>query len=123
MSDDLDKLVKDLQIEAELTPRELRGVVGKGAFNVKRDWRKNARGIRHAPRYPLSINYDLDRTDDGYEAVIGPEANAANQGFLGAILEFGGAHNAPGNHGGLALEAEAPRLEQAVHEIAGKHLR
>ncbi len=96
-----------------------------GAVNIKRDWRKNASGIEHAPRYPQSISYDLDRTDYGYEAVVGPEdgtGGGEHQGFLGPILEFGGAHNGPRNDGGQALDAEAPRIEKAIASIVGKHI-
>jgi hypothetical protein len=125
MSDDLDKLAKDLRAEADLTPREVRSVVSRGALNIKRDWRRNASGIEHAPRYPQSIGYDVDRTAFGYEAVIGPESGTGggeHQGFLGDILEFGGAHNGPRNDGGQALDAEAPRFVKAIEDVAGKRL-
>jgi hypothetical protein len=120
---DLDKLAHDLTLEAEITPREVRGTVSKGAVNIKKDWRQRAQGIEHAPRYPLSIGYDdLNRTSTGYEVAIGPEDSAENQGFLGDVLEFGGAHNAPRNDGGQALDAEVPKLTQAIQGIAGKRL-
>lgn len=118
MNDDLAKLVHDLEREAVVTVAEVAKVVSKGALNIKRDWRKRATGIAHAPRYPRSINYDLS----GFTAEIGPEDSPENQGFLGPILEFGGAHNGPRNDGGQALEAEAPRFEKALHDLIGKQL-
>jgi hypothetical protein len=116
--DDLSRLVHDLEQEAVVTAREVTKVVSKGALNIKRDWRKRAQGIAHAPRYPLSINYDLHE----FSAEIGPEDSPENQGFLGPILEFGGAHNGPRNDGGQALDAEAPRFEKALHDLLGKRL-
>jgi hypothetical protein len=122
MSDDLRELILDLEREATLTPQEVRSVVTRGAMNVKKDWRQRATGIKHARRYPASISFDVDRLDNGYQAVIGPEDTEQNQGFLGHVLEFGGAHNAPRNDGGQALDAEAPRFEQAIAEVAGKRI-
>lgn len=120
---DLDKLAHDLTLEAELTPREVEGIVTKGAVNIKKDWRQRARGIAHAPRYPLSIAYDrVEQTPFGYEVAIGPENSGENQGFLGDIFEFGGAHNAPRNDGGQALDTEIPKLVQTIQGAAGKHL-
>lgn len=118
MSDDLERLISDLHAEAVLTDRDVRGVLSKGALNIKQDWRKRAQGIKHAPRYPLSIGYDLK----ALSAVIGPEASADNQGFLGDVLEFGGAHNAPRNDGGQALDAELPRSVKAFGDLLGRHL-
>lgn len=118
MSDDLAKLVHDLEREAVVTAIEVTNVVSKGALNIKRDWRQRAQGIKHAPRYPLSINYDLHE----FTAEIGPEDTPENQGFLGPILEFGGAHNGPRNDGQQALDAEAPRFEKALQALIGRSL-
>lgn len=115
---DLERLAKDLEQEVVVTAAEIKGVVSKGALNVKRDWQQRATGIEHAPHYPRSIGYDLRM----FRAEIGPENTAKNQGFLGPILEFGGAHNAPRNDGGQALDAEGPRFERAIHDLAGKSL-
>lgn len=120
---DLGRLAADLEKEAVITTREVAGVVTKGAVNIKRDWRKRAQGIEHAPRYPISIGFDnVQRTPAGFEVAVGPEDSAENQGFLGPILEFGGAHNAPRNDGQQALDTEAPRFEKAIADLAGKHL-
>lgn len=116
---DLEKLARDLQQEAVVTPAAVRAVVGKGAVNVKKDWRRSAAGIAHAPRYPLSIGYDWIGP---FAVAVGPENTAENQGFLGEVLEFGGAHNAPRNDGQQALDAEAPKFQKAIEDLAGKHL-
>jgi hypothetical protein len=115
---ELDDLARDLMQEAVVTVAEVAAVVAKGALNIKQDWRHRAQGIEHAPRYPQSIGYSVR----GLTAEIGPEDSAANQGFLGPILEFGGAHNAPRNDGGQALDTEAPKFEAAIAALAGKRL-
>lgn len=119
MSDDLEGLARDLMREAVLTPEAVKGVVVKGAVNIRQDWRQRAAGIAHAPRYPASINFDMRGP---YRAEIGPLDSPTNQGFLGDVLEFGGAHNAPRNDGGQALDAEFPRFEKAIDDLAGRHL-
>jgi hypothetical protein len=116
---DLDKLAADLEREAILTPLEVKGAVVKGAVNIKQDWRQRAAGIAHAPRFPQSINFDMRGP---FRAEIGPLDSATNQGFLGEILEFGGAHNAPRNDGGQAMDTELPKFEAAIQALAGKHL-
>lgn len=115
---DLERLAHDLRQEAVVTPAAVRAVVSKGALNIKQDWRQRSQGIEHAPRYPQSINY----TTKGFTAEIGPEDSAQNQGFLGPILEFGGAHNAPRNDGQAALDTEAPKFTAAIAALAGKRL-
>lgn len=117
---DLDDLARDLMCEATITPDKVKAVVFKGAMNIKNDWRERAKGIAHAPRFPQSINFDMRGP---FRAEIGPLDSATNQGFLGEVLEFGGAHNAPRNDGGQALDVEEPRFEQAINDLAGKHLR
>jgi hypothetical protein len=115
---DLDRLAHDLLQEVVVTTAQVKAVVTKGALNVKQDWQQRATGIEHAPRYPRSISYDVK----GLTAQIGPEDSAENQGFLGHILEHGGAHNAPRNDGGQALDAEEPKFVKAIHALAGKRL-
>lgn len=95
----------------------LPAVVSKGALNIKNDWRASASGLKHAPQYPNSINYDISASPDGTSAEIGPDKDKP-QGPLGNLLEFGSANNAPHLDGQRALDAEAPRFEAAVEDLA-----
>lgn len=117
----LEALAADLaRVGAELDERT-RQVVSRGALNVKRDWRDNARASsgRHASLYPASVGYDLEALPGGGTgAVIGPDKDAP-QGALGNLLEFGSAKNPPHNDGGRALAAEEPRFIAAVEQLAG----
>jgi hypothetical protein len=122
---ELSRLVGDLTREATVTPLEARGVVQRGCLNIKQDWRERASGIKHAPRYPQSITYDTRVLAGSVIGEVGPEngtGDSNHQGFLGEILEHGGAHNAPRNDGAAALAAETPRFEAALAALAGRHL-
>ncbi|MEV7358204.1 hypothetical protein [Kitasatospora sp. NPDC091276] len=116
----LEALVADLARAGVQAERGARGVVSKGALNIKRDWQANARASsgRYAPHYPASIGYDLETTPVGTSAVIGPDKGGP-QGGLGNLLEFGSAHNPPHNDGGRALLAEEPRFLAAVEQFGG----
>ena len=96
-------------------------VVTRGAMNVKRDWRANARATagQHARRYPDSVTYDVTYTPVGVSAEIGPD-KARPQGALGNLLEFGSVHNPPHMDGARALAAETPQFLAALAALAGR---
>lgn len=117
---------KELVAEFDSAVRELppkaRKVVSKGSLNIKSDWRRRWHGIAHAPRIPLSISYDITEEPGEIRSEIGPVDGPELQGFLGAIIEFGGIHNAP-NPGGLpALQAEEPRFAQQCEALLAELL-
>lgn len=115
MADDLDRLIADLETAGEQVYRDTTKIVEKGAVNVKREWRKNAKRSAgaHGKRYPRSITYDIyeEAADLAVEAEIGPDKDLP-QGALGNLIEFGSVNNPPNNDGGRALRGEAPRLEE-----------
>ncbi|MBP2583030.1 hypothetical protein J3A78_003508 [Streptomyces sp. PvR006] len=101
-----------------------RGVVARGALNIKNDWRANARatGRRHAKHYPRSVSYTLTPFGrDIVSAEIGPDKGGP-QGALGNLLEYGSVKNPPHNDGGRALAAELPRFEAQVALLAERGL-
>lgn len=95
--------------------------VTKGAVNIKKDWAARWSGMGHAPALPAAVSYDITYGLGGVKAEIGPD-KGRRQGALGNLLEFGSVHNAPRPGGMPALDAEAPRFEQALAEAAGKVL-
>lgn len=110
----------ELAAKAATIDKNAANVVKKGALNIKNDWRAGAKGIRHADYYPRSITYDVDEKPGQTSADIGPldeGPGKGKQGFLGPILEFGGAHNSPGNYMNHAVDAEEPRFVQAIGDI------
>lgn len=117
----LDALIHDLERMQEEGPRQFRGVVSKGAVNIKKDWRRGWSSIAHAPHIPRSIDYDIDGADT-IEAEIGPnEALGPElQGFLGVILTYGNPEgtSAPNDAGQRALDREEPGFVRAVERVA-----
>lgn len=98
-------------------------VIKRGAVNVKYDARKLVRssaGTSHPKWYPSSIDFDLE--DGGLAAEIGPSTGLGKQAFLGKILEYGTATNAPHPHMNPALEREEPRLADAVADAVRRAL-
>lgn len=122
---DVRRLERHLARSIPRIRREARGIVARGAVNVKRDWRSNARasGRKHAGRlYPNTVGYDLAAYGpDLWAATIGPD-KAGPQGPLGAILEYGSVHNPPHNDGGRALAAEMPQFVAQMELLAKRGL-
>lgn len=123
--DGLKALAADLDRAARVAPESARSVVQKGALNVKTDAQKRVSGIAHAPLYPATITYDSWKTEAGAGAEIGPDPEKRvgggphrTPGNLGAIFEYGSVNNAPIPHLAPALEAERPRFERAMQDLA-----
>lgn len=104
---------------AGAAPDESRKVVSKGALNIKNDAKKRVSGLAHAPAYPRAISYDTAASADAAWAEIGPD-KAKRQGALGNLLEYGSVHNAPIPHIRPAADAELPRFEKAMSDLAEK---
>lgn len=117
-ADDLQRLAADLRNARPVTAAKVRGVVQKGALNVKNDWRAAWSGLRHAPSVDEAVTYDVNVTAGGVEAEIGPDKNK-RQGALGNLLEFGSRNNAPIPGGEPALQSEEPRFVKAMEDVAG----
>lgn len=117
----LDELIADLDRAVKLTSPGVLAVVTKGALNVKKDWAQRWSGLSHAPSLGAAVSYDVTYGFGGVKAEIGPD-KARRQGALGNLLEFGSVNNAPHPGGTPALEAEAPRFEKALGDLAEKLL-
>ncbi|MEU4399778.1 hypothetical protein [Micromonospora orduensis] len=115
-SDGLNELRAVLESAADDAVDEGRKVVSKGALNIKKDARRFASGIAHAPAYPSAIGYDVRTAGTTVSAEIGPD-KAKRQGALGNILEYGTVKNAPYAHLGPALDIESPRFVAAVEQL------
>lgn len=121
MADDgtLDGLVLDLGHAAEDIRGKVRPIVSKGALNVKRQLRDEAKASDYFKVAPF-INYDLTDHADEIFAEVGPRKE--HGGALANIAYFGGAR---GGGGTLpdpkeALDAEAPRYVSALEDLIGK---
>ncbi|GIF14788.1 hypothetical protein [Actinoplanes teichomyceticus] len=115
------KLAAQIDHAVEVLPREIRAVVQRGAFNIKRDAQKRIGRGPYLPAYARSISYDSRETPTGAWAEIGPDKDRP-QGPLGNILEYGSPGRAPIPHLAPALAAEAPRFEKALEDVVLKAL-
>ncbi|MEV6696227.1 hypothetical protein AB0M68_03565 [Streptomyces sp. NPDC051453] len=121
---DVRRLERHLARVVPRARRDTRAVVVRGAVNIKKDWKANARATarKHGRHYPRSVGYDMGSYGpDIFMAIIGPD-KGATQGALGNLLEYGSVKNPPHNDGGRALATELPRFEEQLALIAERGL-
>lgn len=118
-SPDLRRLAVDL--DAGVAPVEVRKVVEKGAFNIKNDARQRRSGSRYFPRLASAITYDSGQTPTGSWAEVGPDIERP-QGNLGHIPEYGALRTPPEPYMAPAADAELPKFERAMEDLAAKAL-
>lgn len=121
---DVRRLQRHLARSIPRMRRDARAVTMRGAVNIKKNWRQNARASsgRHAPYYPNAVGFDFAAYGrDIFMATIGPD-KGARQGALGNILEYGSVKNPPHNDGGRALQAELPAFEAHLAQVAERGL-
>ena len=106
---------------AGVAPVEARKVVARGALNVKRDAQHRVSGSQHFPKLARAFSYDSHETPAGGWAEIGPDA-ARPQGNLGFIPEYGSLRTAPRPYMLPAGQAEQPRFEKALQDLAARAL-
>ena len=97
-------------------------VIRKAAMNIKGDWQAAAARSRHF-RIAPTINFDERRRGDVIEAEIGPDRRR-RAARLAGIAHFGGANGGGGTLGDPTrfLDAEAPRMQEALDAIIGEAL-
>lgn len=121
---ELDRLAADLGEVAHKSARPIEKAVAVTARKIKEDWASEARGMAHAPAFPHSISYDINKFG-GFgasviSAEIGPDKGKP-QGALGNLIEFGSRNNAPQGlgHGALQRNEEdfVNGLEKATDDM------
>lgn len=117
----LDELEHVLErVEAD-GPKTWRGIVSRGALNIKTEWRRRWTPIgappHNAPHLARGVGYDTDERATKYSAEIG--VNRLNpQAPLAHFPEYGSPHNPPLPGGLPSLLEEEPRFAQAVAAAA-----
>lgn len=120
---ELDHLAADFHaVPARLIPK-VRGVVSKGAVNIKAQLKRETQGSSYFAKIGPTINYDLVvgefAGDASVEATIGPNPN------LGGAAQLAGAYFGWSRGGGtlpdpaLALADEEPRFVENLAKLAG----
>lgn len=127
---ELRRLQVDLGRVPEAARGQVRRIVQRAAFNIKKDLVEEATGASEAfDRVRYSISYDTYETRDGMEAEIGPElgherGHSKSQGSLAWIAYEGHARTAPvfpDPAGALDREAEAFQ-DYLARAVAGELL-
>jgi hypothetical protein len=95
-----------------------RGVVKKGALNIKNDTRKNVSDHPSWKRLAHTVNFSVAGNAFFSEAIVGYDD--VGQGELAGIYEFGSATRAPHPTLYPAAARELPRFEKALGAVVGK---
>lgn len=118
-SPELRRLTVDLDTAAKVAPEESRKVVSRGALQIKNDARRRRSGSKYFPRLQYAINYETELTATGAWAEVGPD-HGKPQGNMGHIPEYGALKTPPEPYMGPAADAELPRFERAMADLAEK---
>lgn len=119
---ELQQLAADLSKAGSGIAAKVRPAVVKGAVNIKNQMRAEARGSRHFKGGARDIDFSMTSQKvfgvGVIEAEIGPRSGPGQPGSIMNIAYFGtskGGGTVPDPQG--ALDAEAPRFEQALGDI------
>jgi hypothetical protein len=117
-ADEIFELANDLGAAPAKVASALYDTFKEQGEEFAKDWRKNAEANfhSHAKKYPSSITSET-RVGMGITVETGPEDSAANQGFLGRILEFGGERSPAYLDGLRALGPADARLMRVAGKI------
>lgn len=116
------EFAKELEVAAQNAPRRVRGVVKKGANNIKRSWSASAATSRHFGQIAPTISYDIRGGGDlgslTIEAEIGPDKRRRSA-RLANIYIFGTSRGGgTGQDPQSFLDAEIPAFEKYLADIA-----
>lgn len=111
MSESLREIAGELRAAGRTLMPQVRGVIAKGAVNIKGQLRDELAGSAHFGQAASAVSYDIDMSGDRVEASIGAVTEGRVVGDLGAIAYFGGSHGGGGTvadpEGALLAEFEA----------------
>ena len=121
-SADLTSLIAALAKAPDEATDAARGVLQKGALNVKRALNQQAANSPHFRGMAGSVTYDMEIRRHSITAEIGPDKDRRG-GALGNLFFFGGA-NGGGGTGDLdaPLREEEPKMVKFLDEAMGKLL-
>ena len=108
-----------------LNPKMTR-TINRAAMNIQADWRRRAQSLNPpgsaSSKYPSTIRKTAGHFTSAHVYTISVEPAPRGQGKLGAILEYGGAHNAPQRSNVAAAKAEAPELAKWMAKLAAESI-
>lgn len=101
-------------------PTQVQAVLGKAGTNIKTGVRRRWSGMKHLPKLPGLVSYDVSAKLGGYAVEVGPAH--IGQGELANVAEFGTVNNAPRPALAPELDLEAPKVEAALAALVDKLL-
>lgn len=108
----------DLLIEAPgVAVKDARQVVAKGLLNIKTDARRRRSGSKYFPALERAITYESQATPTGATGEVGPD-HGKPQGEMGHIPEYGSLKTPAEPYMRPAAEAELPRFEKSMADLA-----
>lgn len=117
MTDDLHRLVVDLEQSAARADVDARKLLQVAAFEAKADWQRRWSGIRGLQHLAAAVTYDLSAMPTGASVEIGPDPSR-KQGPLDTIVEYGTSTLPPIRPvAGVVLETAAQRLASYLGSI------
>ena len=120
-SADLTSLIAALAKAPDEATDAARGVLQKGALNIKNALNQQAAGSRHFKGMAGSVTYDTEIHRHSITAEIGPDKDRRG-GALGNLFFFGGANGGGTGDLDAPLREEEPRMAKFLDEAMGKLL-
>lgn len=103
----------DLEYADEVLVDKTERVVGRGCFQIKKDWKQRWTGFAHIPHLPNAIRYDVTTEHDVVNGDVYIDEHK-RQGPLGGIIAWGLGDNAPLPGPLEAIATEEPKFQQAL---------
>lgn len=102
-------------------PTEVMAILGRAGFNIKKGTQRRWSGMKHLPRLPYAVSYDVTPIFTGFQLEVGADKDK-KQGALANVVEFGTVNNPP--RPGLApeLDLEEPKTVAALDALVAKLL-
>lgn len=116
----LTELRVQLDTATSRLPVEVQAVLGKAGQQMKADARQRWSGLKHLPKLPSLVGYDVYAKIGGYAVDVGPQH--IGQGELANIVEDGSVNNAPIPALSPALDTEEPKVVAALDALVGRLL-
>lgn len=108
--------IDDLEHADEVLVDKTERIVGRGCFQIKKDWKARWTGFPHIPHLPNAIRYDVTTRNDVVDGDVYVDEHK-RQGELGAIVAWGLGRNSPLPGPLEAIAAEEPKFQRALADM------
>jgi hypothetical protein len=116
----VNELVVSLDRATSLMQPEVAAVLGRAGLNIKNATKRRWSGMKHLPKLPGLVSYDVFHWPGGVLVEVGPQH--VGQGELANVAEYGTVNNAPRPGLSPSLDEEEPKTVVALDALVGKLL-